>query len=137
VTPCWSTLQTPNQSHLTGYYLDGTLRPADDQPARGSPRSDVGRRGCRPLPEILASQAGLTPRRSGSRSWSMWWTFHRGGYRLVTLEGVQAQLPILQDRVDEGFYNLKARTAEWAGWIFWPLWSKPISRSPRRSTPGL
>ena len=113
------TLQMPNQAHLAGYYLDGTLA----LPMINLPGAVHGLAWGRlalpdPLPEALASQAGLTPTPLWQPVLANAVDLPPGRVQVVTLEGVQAQLPILQDRVDEGFYTLKARIAEWAGWDF-------------------
>ena len=113
------TVATPNQTHLAGYYLDGTLA----LPMINLPEAAYGLAWGRdrlpdPLPETLAFQAMLTPTPLWQPVLVNAPDLPLGRVQVVQLEGVQAKLPVLQDRVDEGFYALKARTAERTGWDF-------------------
>jgi TolB protein len=126
--PAWSpegdalltTLLTPNQTYLTGYYLGD---PSLALPVFRLPGAvhglAWGRTGLPvPLPDALAQAAMQTPTPAWQPVLAPAADLPPGRVQVVPLEGVQAPLPLLQDRVDEAFYTLKARVAERAGWDF-------------------
>lgn len=115
-----ATLLTPNQTHLTGYFLGHTslALPVLQLPGQVHGLS-WGRGGLpNPLPSDLAQSAGMTPTPAWQPVLVGATDIPQGRVQLITLDGIQAPLPVLQDRVDEAFYTLKARLAELTGWDF-------------------
>jgi TolB protein len=115
-----ATLLSPNQTHLTGYFLEQSSLALPVLRLPGQVHGlDWGAGGLpNPLPEALAQSAAVTPTPAWQPVVVGATDLPNGRVQLITLEGIQAPLPVLQDRVDEAFWTLKARAAELAGWDF-------------------
>lgn len=115
-----ATLATPNLTHLTGYFLEKSSLALPVLKLPGAVQGLAwGQAGLtNPLPSALSTAAGMTPTPPWQAVLVGPTDIPQGRVQLITLEDIQAPLPMLQDRVDEAFYTLKARIAEQVGWDF-------------------
>jgi TolB protein len=126
--PAWSpagealltTLLSPNLTYLTGYTLaqSSLSLPVLELPGAVHGLTWGGAGLTNPLPEAFAQAAALTPTPLWQPVEIPATDLPSGRVQVVPLVGVEAPLAMLQDRVDESFYNLKERTAGRAGWDF-------------------
>ncbi len=112
-----TSLLTPNHTYLTGYSLQspGLILPimALDGPIAGISWSQVA---LERLPPALEQNALLTPTPIWKEVLVPGSDIPGGRQQLITLEDIDAPIPILQDRVDESFHALRARVALEVGW---------------------
>ncbi|MBV6401814.1 MAG: Protein TolB [Anaerolineales bacterium] len=111
-----TTFNTPNETYLANYSLDGNLlEPLATFPSslRGFDWANLTL--AEPLPAIVQQTAGITP----APLWvSNFAASSEGAGRdsLVSLNNVQAPYPQLSDRVDEAFNALRERVILESGW---------------------
>ncbi|MEW5873354.1 MAG: hypothetical protein AB1894_29105 [Chloroflexota bacterium] len=114
-----TSLSTPNRTYLTGYSLQtpGLILPIL---ALNGPLSGVSwsQHGLGNLPPAFEQAALLTPAPIWSEIVAPGSDLPGGRQKLVTLEDVEAPLPVLQDRVDESFNALRQRLNLEVGWDF-------------------
>jgi TolB protein len=126
--PVWSpdggtlltSLPTPNQAYLAGYSpqaanlalpplaLNGSLTGLAWGPAPLA----------QPLPGLIAEAALVTPTPTWKPLIAPQAEIPAGRQRLVSLEGVAAEYPLLQDQVDDSFNALRSDAANRTGWDF-------------------
>lgn len=115
-----TTLATPNLTHLSGYFLEKSslALPVLRLPGAVHGMAWMQAGLPNPLPDALATAAGMTPTPPWQAVLVGPTDIPQGRVQMVTLEGIEAPLPMVQDRVDEAFYTLRDRVAEQTGWDF-------------------
>ncbi len=113
-------IETPNQTYLSAYNLvDRSLAfPSILLPGKVSGTSWGQAKLPENLPEAFQAAAQATPTPPWMASITDNGSLPGNRYRIVSLEGIEAASPVLQDAADEAFLALRQTTADLAGWDF-------------------
>ena len=113
-----ASLETPNQTYLTGYSLRGDklILPLLELQGRLNGMSWANTSLPDPLPVTLDQAAQLTPTPIWSPALTPAPDLPTGRQRIVPLQDFATPAPMLQDLVDESFQALRQRIIHEAGW---------------------
>ena len=131
-------LATPNRSYLTGYAASAPGLALPVLQASGPLDGlDWGRLADIPWPPAWAIAKQVTPTPLFAIALAPDAGLPQGRQNLAPLQGIEAPYPLMQDRVDEAFYALKAATAGLAGWDFLSALGQAYQPLTSPLTPGL